>query len=229
MSCNDPDNLARYMPEDWRQALKDEIGQPWFGALSRFIAQERMAHSVFPGAEQVFNALIQTPLAAVRVVILGQDPYHDDGQAHGLCFSVNDGVRLPPSLANIFKELKTDLGISPASGCLTPWARQGVLLLNAVLTVRAHEANSHKDKGWEQLTDAIITKLSEQSRPIIFVLWGNYAGKKKKLIDASRHTIIHSAHPSPLSAHNGFFGSRPFSQINRALRESGQPEIDWAI
>jgi uracil-DNA glycosylase len=164
------------------------------------------------------------------VLILGQDPYHDIGQAHGLSFSVRPGVRPPPSLANIFKELKSDLGLDvPKSGYLMPWAEQGVLLLNAVLTVRAHEANSHKDKGWEKFTDAIIRKLSEKTDPVIFVLWGGYAQKKEKLIDTATHTTIKSAHPSPLSAFNGFFGSRPFSKINEALRRAGTPAIDWRI
>ena len=218
------------LPESWRQCLGEESDQPYFHDLMKFVEMERETHEVFPPPPDVYNALRHTPYSNLRVLILGQDPYHDTGQAHGLCFSVREGVRHPPSLANIFKELKTDLGITPpVTGCLTRWAEQGVLLLNAVLTVRAHEPNSHKNKGWEQFTDAIIAKVNEKAEPVIFVLWGGYAQKKEKLIDAARHTIIKSAHPSPLSAYNGFFGSRPFSRINEALRAAGRPEIDWRV
>jgi len=222
--------LTAHLPDDWRTILSDVLTQPWFEQLARFVDEERNLHEVFPPAEDVFGALKYTPFEKVRVLLLGQDPYHDVGQAHGLCFSVRDGTKLPPSLANIFKELKSDLGVDrPPSGCLTHWAEQGVLLLNAVLTVRAHEANSHKDKGWELFTDVIIRKVNEKPDPVIFVLWGGYAQKKEKLIDVTRHTIIKSAHPSPLSANNGFLGSKPFSKINQTLRARGQAEIDWKV
>jgi uracil-DNA glycosylase len=204
--------------------------QPYFRQLALFVAQERARHEVFPPPQDVYNALRQVPHENVNVLILGQDPYHGIGQAHGLCFSVREGQRPPPSLANIFKELKSDMGTEiPASGCLTRWAEQGVLLLNAVLTVRAHEPNSHKGRGWERFTDAIIRKVSEKSDPTVFVLWGGYARKKEPLIDAARHAILKSAHPSPLSARNGFFGSRPFSRINAALAAAGKPAIEWGL
>jgi uracil-DNA glycosylase len=176
------------------------------------------------------TAFCQTPYPDVRVLLLGQDPYHDEGQAHGLCFSVKRGTPPPPSLRNIFAELRDDLGCKiPNTGCLLPWAKQGVLLLNAVLTVRAHEPGSHKDKGWEKFTDAVIRKLNERKEPLVFVLWGAYARKKAAFIDQRRHTIVESAHPSPLSASTGFFGSRPFSKINAALQKYGYPEINWQL
>ncbi len=219
------------LPPAWSSFLADEIAKPYFQDLQTFLNNERAEQQVFPAEEDVFAAFGLTPVDAVRVVILGQDPYHDVGQAHGLAFSVMPGVAIPASLRNIFKELQDDLGIVPAShGCLLNWAKQGVLLLNTVLTVRAHSANSHRGKGWETFTDAVIQRLSCQSKTLIFVLWGKPAqAKKKKLIDLARHTIIESAHPSPLSARTGFFGSKPFSRVNLALRESGQAEIDWAI
>ena len=218
------------LPGDWNDLLADEIAKPYFRRLREFVAGERQVHVVYPPQDDVFNALRQTPFSQVRVLILGQDPYHDEGQAHGLCFSVLPGVKPPPSLMNIFKELRDDLGYHiPNNGCLVPWARQGVLLLNAVLTVRAHAPNSHKGKGWETFTDAIIRKVSKRPAPVVFVLWGGYAGKKLELIDAARHSVVQSPHPSPLSAYQGFFGSKPFSAINRRLRETGQPEIVWQI
>lgn len=218
------------LPSDWQAALAPELAAPYFGELIEFVEHERASGVVYPPREQVFAALGSTPLASVRVVLLGQDPYHGPGQAHGLAFSVRSGVAPPPSLANIFKELKSDLGCRiPNHGYLAPWAEQGVLLLNAVLTVRAHEPNSHKNKGWEHFTDAIIRALSARPDQMVFVLWGGYAGKKLKLIDAERHVVVQSAHPSPLSARNGFFGSRPFSRINAALRGAGRPEIDWQL
>ena len=199
-------------------------------ALPASSADERRAHSVFPPDAEVFHALEATPYEDVNVLLLGQDPYHDDGQAHGLCFSVRPGIKPPPSLVNIYKELQADVGFRiPNNGYLEPWARQGVLMLNAVLTVRAHTPNSHKDRGWETFTDAVIRKVNEKSDPVVFVLWGGYAQKKVKLVDTSRHTVIQSAHPSPLSARNGFFGSRPFSAINEALRRAGKPAIDWQL
>ncbi|OGT23052.1 MAG: uracil-DNA glycosylase, partial [Gallionellales bacterium RIFOXYD2_FULL_52_7] len=198
--------------------------------LQQFVAEERQKSSVFPAETEVFSALHLTPFEKVSVLILGQDPYHDDNQAHGLCFSVRPGVSAPPSLLNIFKELKTDLGCTiPNNGHLTHWAEQGVLLLNAVLTVQAHQANSHKNRGWEIFTDAVIQAVNAKTDPVVFVLWGANAHKKIGLIDQSRHIVIESAHPSPLSAYRGFFGSRPFSRINTALRAAGKAEIDWQI
>ncbi len=210
--------------------LANEMDKPYFRALQEFIAAERSEHQVFPPQEHVFAAFALTPFESVRVVILGQDPYHDISQAHGLSFSVQPGVKIPASLRNIFKELNDDLGHPlPKHGCLTRWAEQGVLLLNAVLTVRAHEANSHRRKGWETFTDAVIVGLSNRSDPIIFVLWGKPAQAKRSWIDAAKHVILEAAHPSPLSAYNGFFGSKPFSKINVRLREWSQAEIDWRI
>ena len=217
------------LPPPWMSIVGEELGKPYFRELQRFLEAERAAHQVFPPADQVFAAFELTPFDAVHVVVIGQDPYHDDGQAHGLCFSVQPGVKVPASLRNIFKELKADLGIDPPThGCLTAWAKQGVLLLNTVLTVRAHEANSHRGKGWETFTDAVIARLNERADPLIFVLWGKPAQTKKALI-GSRHTILEAAHPSPLSAHSGFLGSKPFSKINATLNSWGKPEIDWRI
>lgn len=216
--------------DSWRSALAKETQQPYFAALQNFVAEERKLLTVFPPETEVFAALTLTPIDQVRVLILGQDPYHDDHQAHGLCFSVQAGVAIPPSLSNIFKELQSDLGYKiPNNGNLTPWAKQGVLLLNTALTVRAHQANSHKDRGWEMFTDAVIEAVNAKTDPVVFVLWGANARKKINLIDQSRHTVIESAHPSPLSAYRGFFGSRPFSRINAALRTEGKTEIDWQI
>ena len=215
---------------DWNPVLRAEFDKPYWPTLMAFVAGERSAHEVYPPADEVFAALHLTPFADVKVVILGQDPYHGPGQAHGLCFSVNPGVRLPPSLVNIFKELDADLGISPAStGDLRPWARQGVLLLNTTLTVRAHEAASHQGHGWETFTDEVITAVGAKPEPVVFVLWGSHARKKKALVDQGRHTIIESPHPSPLSAHRGFFGSRPFSAANAALEAAGRLPIDWRL
>jgi uracil-DNA glycosylase len=218
------------LPLSWEPVIGAELHKPYFLALRQFLDAERAAHQVFPAADQVFAALEHTPYGAVKVVILGQDPYHDDGQAHGMAFSVQPGVKPPPSLVNIFKELCSDLEMpAAAGGCLVPWAHQGVLLLNTVLTVRAHEPHSHRNRGWEQFTDAIITRLNERAEPVIFVLWGGPAKKKKLLITQPRHVILQAAHPSPLSAHQGLFGSRPFSTINRQLARWGQREIDWRL
>lgn len=218
------------LPESWRAALADALEHASFRSLSAFVAEERLAHSVFPPEDEVFSAFRLTPLPSVRVLLLGQDPYHDDGQAHGLCFSVKKGVAIPPSLRNMYAELEADLGHPPAShGYLASWAEQGVLMLNAVLTVRAHEPSSHKDKGWERFTDAVIRVVNEKPEPVVFVLWGGFAKKKKKLVTAPHHVVIESAHPSPLSARSGFFGSKPFSKINAALRAAGTSEIDWQI
>ncbi len=216
------------LPHSWRQALASEFSSPYFLELQAFLAMERSAGDVFPPAGVVFDALRLTALEGVRVVILGQDPYHDEGQAHGLSFSVRPGVRLPPSLRNIFKELEQDIGIAPvANGCLGAWARQGVLLLNTVLTVRAHDANSHRKRGWERFTDKVIECVNAQPA-VVFVLWGKPAQKKASQIDA-RHLVLAAPHPSPLSAARGFFGSRPFSQINAFLRARGETEIDWQL
>lgn len=218
------------IPADWQPILAAETQKPYFPLLERFVDDERSKYAVYPPAEDVFNALRYTPYAQVKVLLLGQDPYHDEGQAHGLCFSVRPGIKPPPSLMNIFGELKSDLGCTfPNNGYLVPWAEQGILLLNAVLTVRAHQPNSHKDKGWETFTDAVIRKVNEKPDPVVFVLWGGYARKKVPLIDTSRHTIVQSAHPSPLSARSGFFGSKPFSKINAALERAGKPPINWQL
>jgi uracil-DNA glycosylase len=218
------------LPLSWHHALASELAQPYFGKLAAFVDAEREQHQVFPPEQDVFNALKTTPLEQVNVLLLGQDPYHNDGQAHGLCFSVRPGIQPPPSLVNIFKELRDDLGYPvPNNGYLQHWAEQGVLMLNAVLTVRAHEANSHKNKGWERFTDAVIRNVNEKGEQVVFVLWGNYAQKKLTLIDTTRHVVVQSAHPSPLSARNGFWGSRPFSKINAALEAAGKPVIDWQI
>lgn len=218
------------VPDDWLKVISTELEQPYFQALSRFVDDERKQHAVYPPEADVFNALKFTPYAAARVVLLGQDPYHEPGQAHGLCFSVLPGVPLPPSLKNIFIELRDDLGCTlPNNGYLAPWAVQGVLLLNTVLTVRAHAPNSHRGKGWERFTDAVISRVNEKDSPVVFVLWGAAAQRKEQLITTGRHTIVRAAHPSPLSARQGFFGSHPFSAINTALQAAGLPEIDWQI
>jgi uracil-DNA glycosylase len=218
------------LPSSWTDILAEEITRPSFAALEQFLALERSEHQVFPPEDRIFHALHLTPYAAVRVVILGQDPYHGVGQAHGLAFSVLPGVKLPGSLRNIFKEIKDDLGCpTPPHGCLVTWSKQGVLLLNAVLTVRAHDANSHRGQGWEVFTDAIIKKLSDRSDPVVFVLWGKPAQAKRKLIDIERHAVLEAPHPSPLSAHTGFFGSKPFSRINAILKSWDRPPIDWQI
>ena len=218
------------LPADWRKILKAEFEKDYFLKLLEFVNKERETKTIFPPEEDVFNAFKLTPYQEVRVLLLGQDPYHGKGQAHGLAFSVRPGVTLPPSLRNMLKEMADDIGGKmPNNGCLTPWAKQGMMLLNAVLTVREKQANSHKGKGWEKFTDTVIEKVSAKPEHVVFVLWGGYARKKVKLIDDSRHTILESAHPSPLSASAGFFGSRPYSKINDALKAHGQPEIDWQL
>jgi uracil-DNA glycosylase len=217
------------MTTDWNPLLRGEFDKPYWHQLQQFVREERSHGAVYPKHEDVFAALHLTPYADVRVVILGQDPYHGAGQAHGLCFSVQHGVAVPPSLQNMFKELRDDLGIAVAShGNLTKWAQQGVLLLNTTLTVRAGSAGSHHGKGWETFTDEVIRVVNERDF-VVFVLWGANARRKKSLIDTSRHAIIESAHPSPLSAHNGFFGSRPFSRVNAALERAGHSAIDWSL
>lgn len=218
------------LPASWQAVVGDETEKPYFARLRKFVEEERRTRTVYPPEGEEFTALELTPYEDVRVVILGQDPYHGPGQAHGLAFSVRPGVRPPPSLKNIFKELRDDLGCRiPNNGFLVPWAGQGVLLLNTVLTVREAEPNSHKGKGWETFTDAVIRAVGHRDDPTVFVLWGANAQKKTELIDTRRHTIVQSVHPSPLSAKRGFLGSRPFSKVNAALREAGRPEIDWQI
>lgn len=218
------------MRTDWNPILRAELDAAYWQELQAFVRAERARATVYPPPDEVFSALHLTPYAATRVLILGQDPYHGPGQAHGLCFSVRRGVRVPPSLVNIHRELHDDLGVPiPDHGNLEAWARQGVLLLNATLTVRAGQAGSHQGKGWERFTDQVIGAVDAKSEHVVFVLWGGYARKKRALIDGDRHTIIESAHPSPLSAHNGFFGSKPFSRVNAALIAHGQPPIDWSL
>jgi uracil-DNA glycosylase len=218
------------LPRSWEGIVGAELKKPYFQELQTFVAEERRRFQVYPPEALVYNALKLTASDAAQVVILGQDPYHDEGQAHGLCFSVPPGIKPPPSLVNIFKELKNDVGATyPGHGCLIPWAKQGILLLNTVLTVRAHKPHSHRGHGWERFTDAIITKLSEHSQPIVFVLWGKPAQVKLSLIDVTRHAVITGAHPSPLSARHGFFGSRPFSTINRHLKAWSKAEINWQL
>lgn len=215
---------------DWNPVLRAEFAKPYWEPLQQFVSNERVHHTVYPPAADVFAALHLTPYATTRVVILGQDPYHGPGQAHGLCFSVRPGVATPPSLANIHKELAADLGLSPPGhGNLEAWARQGVLLLNTTLTVRAGQAASHQGKGWELFTDEVLKAVNEKSHRVVFILWGASARRKRSLVDTTRHTVLESAHPSPLSAHNGFFGSRPFSRANEALLAAGLDQIDWSL
>jgi uracil-DNA glycosylase len=217
------------MDPSWKTRLSAEFQKPYFLALAEYVREERRKSVVFPAPGDVFNAFKVTPFERVKVLILGQDPYINAGQAHGLSFSVPMGVKPPPSLQNIYKELNADLGLPiPKHGNLTRWAEQGVLLLNATLTVRAHEAGSHQGQGWETFTDVALKLLDEREAPVVFVLWGRYARAKKELI-GSRHTIIESAHPSPMSAHQGFFGSRPFSKVNEALVGHGVSPIEWSL
>lgn len=223
-------NVDPRIETSWKAALADEFAQEYFAALKTFLVQEKANFRIYPRGSDIFSAYNLTPFDAVKVVILGQDPYHGDGQAHGLCFSVRRGIAHPPSLQNIFKELHEDQGCAvPPEGDLSHWAQQGVLLLNTVLTVRAGEAHSHKDQGWERFTDATIRTLSERREHLVFILWGRPAQAKASLIDASKHHIIRSPHPSPLSAYRGFFGSRPFSQANTYLLSTGQMPIDWCL
>ena len=211
----------------WTEILAPIKNTEYFTTLWEKVKEEYQTIKCFPPKNQIFRAIELTPFEEVKVVIIGQDPYHNDNQANGLCFSVSDKVKAPPSLKNIFKELEDDLGIKKTSNELEMWAKQGVLLLNATLTVRAHEANSHKDLGWEKFTDFIIKEISDKKENVVFVLWGAFAQKKAGLIDASKHFIIQSAHPSPFSVHKGFFGSRPFSKINQFLEEKGKEPINW--
>ena len=214
--------------ESWRQHLQSEFDAPYFAQLVAFVRQEYAQGRVYPPGRLIFNAFDQCPFDQVKVVIIGQDPYHEPGQAQGLCFSVPNGVQIPPSLINIYKEIEDDLGVKcPPSGDLTRWAQQGVLLLNATLTVREHQAGSHQRRGWEQFTDAVIATLSRERTGLVFLLWGSYAQSKRVLIDTSRHLVLQSPHPSPLSAHRGFFGNHHFSQANAWLQAHGQEPIQW--
>lgn len=223
--------MAIQLHESWLKPLQAEFGAPYMAELRAYLVAERAAgKTIYPKGNEWFAALNMTPLEKVRVVILGQDPYHGEGQAHGLCFSVQKGVRPPPSLLNIYKELESDLGVKPPPhGNLQGWAEQGVLLLNAVLTVEANRAASHQGKGWERFTDAVVRLVAAQERPIVFILWGAYAQRKAAFVDKARHCIIASAHPSPLSAHNGFLGSRPFSRANAFLESKGEPPVNWQL
>jgi uracil-DNA glycosylase len=224
------ESIKPAIEESWEKVLHDEFNKPYFIELKAFLVEEKMKYRVFPPGSLIFNAFNHTPFDRVRVVFIGQDPYHGYGQAHGLCFSVPEGIAKPPSLENIFKELKEDLGIPVAKhGNLVRWADQGVLLLNATLTVRENQAGSHQNKGWETFTDTVIYKLSELKKNLVFVLWGNYAIAKRNLIDNTRHYIFTAAHPSPFSANKGFFGCRHFSAINEALVNSGSEPIDWRL
>jgi uracil-DNA glycosylase len=219
------------LEESWKERLRQEFEQDYMLTLRAFLLQEKQAgKQIFPAGNDIFNALNATPFEKVRVVIIGQDPYHGPGQAHGLCFSVQPGVEIPPSLRNIYKEVDADLGIAPSrSGCLQSWAAQGVLLLNAVLTVESGKAAAHQGRGWERFTDRIIALLNEQGQHIVFMLWGNYAQKKGQIIDRSRHFVLESAHPSPLSASRGFFGNHHFSRANQYLLANAREAIDWRV
>ena len=212
----------------WQKRLQPEFEKAYFAQLTDFVRREYAERTIYPPGRLIFNAFNLCPFDSVKVVLLGQDPYHGPGQAQGLCFSVNDGVRFPPSLVNIFKELQSDLGIAPpASGSLVRWAEQGVFLLNATLTVREHQAGSHQNMGWEQFTDAVIRLLAEEREHLVFILWGGYAQRKGAFIDRSKHLVIASPHPSPLSAYHGFFGTKPFSRTNQYLIANGVEPIEW--
>lgn len=222
--------MKQLLHNDWQELLQDEFEKPYYLQLREFLKEEYRTQTVYPGMYHIFEALEFTPYQKVKVVILGQDPYHGPNQAHGLSFSVQPGVKVPPSLQNIYKELESDLGYPPVKhGYLASWAKQGVLLLNTVLTVRGGQANSHRGQGWEQLTDAIIQKLNNREEPIVFILWGRPAQEKRKMIDESRHVVLTAPHPSPLSAHRGFFGSKPFSKTNDVLLALGEEPIHWQL
>jgi uracil-DNA glycosylase len=219
------------LEDSWKFALEGEFSSPYMAQLKQFLIAEKQAgKQIFPKGSEYFRALDLTPLDEVKVVILGQDPYHGFGQAHGLCFSVKPGVRTPPSLVNIYKEMESDLGIPPARhGFLEHWAQQGVLLLNSVLTVEESKAAAHQGKGWEQFTDAVIRLVNDECENVVFILWGSYAQKKAAFVDTTRHCVLKAPHPSPLSAHNGFFGSKPFSQANAYLEQHDREPIDWQL
>jgi uracil-DNA glycosylase len=224
------EKLQPQLEDEWLEVLRAEFDKPYFNELKSFLLEEKRLYRVYPPGNRIFAAFNHTPFSKVKVVILGQDPYHGDGQAHGLCFSVPDGIALPPSLQNIYKELNTDLGIPvPKSGNLEKWADQGVLLLNATLTVRANQAGSHQRRGWENFTDEIIRQLSARCSGLVFILWGSYAQAKEALIDTSKHYVLKAVHPSPLSVYRGFFGCRHFSKTNELLVSSGKEPIDWNL
>jgi uracil-DNA glycosylase len=223
-------NKTVKIEQTWYEQLKDEFEKEYFLNLREFLVVEKSEHTVFPPGSQIFNAFDSTPFNDVKIVILGQDPYHNVGQAHGLCFSVPDGIPKPPSLKNIFKEINADLGVQiPEHGNLSSWAKQGVFLLNATLTVRAHQAGSHQKRGWEVFTDKVISTLSEKRENLVFLLWGRYAHNKEKLINVDKHLVLKSVHPSPLSAYNGFFGCKHFSKANEYLQKHNIKAIDWEI
>ncbi|GAB4330937.1 MAG: uracil-DNA glycosylase [Bacteroidales bacterium] len=229
-NINSSQEIRPQIEKGWLSELYNEFQAPYFRDLKSFLVEEKKKYRIYPPGSEIFAAFNNAPFDKVRVVILGQDPYHGAGQANGLCFSVKKGIPFPPSLRNIFKELKSDLGIpEPKHGDLTPWAKQGVLLLNATLTVRAGQAGSHQGKGWEQFTDQAIRLLSEKRENLVFILWGKYAQAKKEMIDWRKHLILQAPHPSPFSADRGFFGSRPFSQTNDFFKMKGLPEIDWRL
>lgn len=220
--------LSDAIPADWKELLKEEIESDYFADLQEFLDEEWQNEVVYPPKEKIFNALDTTSLENVKVVLIGQDPYHGEGQAHGLCFSVPEGIKIPPSLRNIYKEMRSDLGLNPPdNGYLQTWAEQGVLMINTVLTVRSGQAKSHQKRGWEKFTDAIIRVVNAKANPSVFVLWGNDAIKKQALIDEDRHRVVSSVHPSPLSASRGFLGSKPFSKINQALVELNRQPMQW--
>ncbi|MGP6146043.1 uracil-DNA glycosylase [Jeotgalibaca sp. A122] len=222
--------MKQIIHNEWQEVLEPEFKSAYYLQLRKFLKKEYGQATIYPSMHDIWNAFELTPYNDVKVVIIGQDPYHGENQAHGLSFSVQKGVRIPPSLRNIYKELESDLGIKPVThGNLTAWAKQGVFLLNSVLTVRQGEAYSHRGKGWELLTDAVIRALNERDKPVVFILWGNASIAKKAFIDTSKHIVISSPHPSPLSAHRGFFGSKPFSKTNQALKELGEQPIDWQL
>jgi len=224
------DNTEPRIEQEWLEVLRPEFGKPYFNELKSFLLEEKKLYRVYPPGNRIFAAFDNTPFSKVKVVILGQDPYHGDGQAHGLCFSVPDGIALPPSLVNIFQELSTDLNIPlPNSGNLEKWAKQGVLLLNATLTVRANQAGSHQRHGWENFTDEVIRQLSARHAGLVFILWGNYAQAKEALIDTSKHFVLKAVHPSPLSVYRGFFGCRHFSKTNELLIRTGKEPVDWSL
>ena len=216
--------------ETWAVALKDEFQKDYFIKLKQFLVEEKKTQTIYPPGKLIFNAFDKTPFDKIKVVILGQDPYHGPGQAHGLCFSVPDGIKIPPSLRNIYKEMNAELGCEiPKTGNLEKWAEQGVLLINATLTVRDGQAASHQKKGWETFTDSVIRKIAKEKENIVFILWGNYAQSKQIFIDENKHCVVKSVHPSPLSASRGFFGSKPFSQANNYLTENGIEPIEWCL
>ena len=224
------ENVNPQIEESWKAALEEEFRKDYFKTLKTFLIEEKKKHVIYPAGINIFAAFRYTPLEQVKVVILGQDPYHGPGQAHGLCFSVPEGISRPPSLQNIFKEINQDLGLPvPVQGNLEKWARQGVLLLNATLTVRANQAGSHQGKGWERFTDRVIQLISERKQGIVFMLWGNYAQAKESIIDTSRHHVLKAPHPSPLSASRGFFGCGHFSKTNILLTNAGMDAIDWSL